>query len=415
MRRTGQAVGGVLSLVAAGILTTAMSTATASAGQHSAIGPGDHPTVKLNLTRSGPPLKAAVPGPHSAHYAVGHSEAGRSPFVPEAGTTVPTTLYSLVAGQDGNTYDFSILGGNVTAGAGTTSVSTLVIPIVFTFTATGDVYDPTAQNSSCGETQTAISGMLNGPEFQKRLWYAGRTHVGDTQYTDAQMREELWSYTNPGGASPNFHVLLNGSWPGSFDVSVSSSVSAEINTGTCNALGEVDYGTWDSFVQGTLIPDAYADFGLTSTELPIFLTKNVVFTQNSGASCCILGYHNAFTYNGNTQTYSTSDYVTDGEFGGTTDLAASSHEIAEWANDPFVNNPTPSWGHTGQVSGCQGNLEVGDPLSGTVFTLHPTRPGGQTYHLQELAFLGWFYDANLGVNGWYSTRGTFTTGATLCS
>ena len=31
----------------------------------------------------------------------------------------------------------------------------------------------------------------------------------------------------------------------------------------------------------------------------------------------------------------------------------------------IATNPTPKWGHIGQVSGCQSNLEVGDPLSGT--------------------------------------------------
>ena len=71
---------------------------------------------------------------------------------------------------------------------------------------------------------------------------------------------------------------------------------------------------------------------------------------------------------------------------------------------------SPAWGHIGQQPNCQDNLEVGDPLSGTVFTVQPPTPAGQVYHLQELAFLGWFYDSNLGVNGWYSDRGTFTSG-----
>ena len=54
-------------------------------------------------------------------------------------------------------------------------------------------------------------------------------------------------------------------------------------------------------------------------------------------------------------------------------------------------------------------------MTGHVFTVQPTTPGGMAYHLQELTFMGWFFDNNFGVNGWYSTRGTFTSGATLCS
>ena len=76
-------------------------------------------------------------------------------------------------------------------------------------------------------------------------------------------------------------------------------------------------------------------------------------------------------------------------------------------NDPFRHNPVPKWGHIGQQPGCQGNLEVGDPLSGT---LAPpiVMPNGFTYHMQELAFLSWFYGApSIGVNGWFSANGTF--------
>jgi hypothetical protein len=43
----------------------------------------------------------------------------------------------------------------------------------------------------------------------------------------------------------------------------------------------------------------------------------------------------------------------------------------------------------GQVLGCQSNLEVGDPLSGT--DAPPiVMPNHFTYHLQELAFFSWF-------------------------
>ena len=91
-----------------------------------------------------------------------------------------------------------------------------------------------------------------------------------------------------------------------------------------------------------------------------------------------------------------------------------SHEVGEWQNDPDTINPTPAWGHIGQVSGCQSNLEVGDPLSGTTFN---DALGGFTYHPQELAFFSWFYHQkpSLGVNGWYSDQGTFKTFAKACT
>jgi len=81
------------------------------------------------------------------------------------------------------------------------------------------------------------------------------------------------------------------------------------------------------------------------------------------------------------------------------------------SRDPFGNNPTPAWGHTGQASGCQNNLEVGDPLSGT--DIPPVKgANGFTYHLQELAFFSWFYGApSIAANDWFSDNNTFTTDA----
>ena len=91
-----------------------------------------------------------------------------------------------------------------------------------------------------------------------------------------------------------------------------------------------------------------------------------------------------------------------------------SHEVGEWLDDPFGNNPTPAWGNTGQVKGqCQANLEVGDPLTGTTF---PVVRKGVTYHPQELAFSSWFYgpSPSIAVNGTYSFNGTFTRPALIC-
>jgi hypothetical protein len=128
---------------------------------------------------------------------------------------------------------------------------------------------------------------------------------------------------------------------------------------------------------------------------------------SSPNNCCVLGFHGAF---GNpVQTYSPSEYDTSRAFsGGITDASILAHEVGEWMDDPTGNNPTPRWGHIGQVSGCQSNLEVGDPLTG--INIPPLMmPNGITYHLQELAFFSWFYrdDPSIGVNGWYSDNGTF--------
>ncbi len=106
-------------------------------------------------------------------------------------------------------------------------------------------------------------------------------------------------------------------------------------------------------------------------------------------------------------------YDNTGAFSGSGDISALSHEVGEWMDDPNGVNPTKPWGNIGQVSGCQNNLEVGDPLSGTVFS---DTLNGKTYHPQELAFYSWFFhqSPSQGINGWYSDGGSFTTAAAPC-
>jgi hypothetical protein len=98
------------------------------------------------------------------------------------------------------------------------------------------------------------------------------------------------------------------------------------------------------------------------------------------------------------------------------DITTSSHEVAEWMNDPLVNNKTPSWGNIGQVSGCDTKMEVGDPLEGTVVSLSMF---GYTYSPQELAFFSWFFNSNatpsLGAGGYFSSSKSFSTPAKKCT
>ena len=99
------------------------------------------------------------------------------------------------------------------------------------------------------------------------------------------------------------------------------------------------------------------------------------------------------------------------------DTSASAHEIGEWMDDPYGANPTPAWGNIGQVSACQNNLEVGDPLSGKMFPA-VKMSNGFTYHLQELAFLSWFYNAlsdpSIGAGGKFSDNSAFKGPAKVC-
>lgn len=85
-------------------------------------------------------------------------------------------------------------------------------------------------------------------------------------------------------------------------------------------------------------------------------------------NCCAGGYHSIYPgVVANTfQTYSPFDFDVSGFFvPSANDRAIASHEVAEWTNDPYLINATHPWGNSGQVVGCQANLEVGDPLTGS--------------------------------------------------
>jgi hypothetical protein len=93
----------------------------------------------------------------------------------------------------------------------------------------------------------------------------------------------------------------------------------------------------------------------------MFLLHNTVM-NDSTSGCYILGYHSAT--GSPAQTYGVVDWDSTGAFQNTSGASIASHEMGDWLDDPLVNNRTSAWGDIGQVSGCQSNLEVGDPWSG---------------------------------------------------
>jgi len=413
MRRPATAV------LAVAAVAVSMLVAVPAAGARAA-----RPAIHSTLVWRGAPLKAVPETSWSTQY-TSKAFVTRSPATLAAqaasGTTIANFSDTVNAGQDGHNYTFTMAGSNPVNTNSTTTIQAQIIPITVTFTGTGDVFDPLHAATSCGETQSALAAEESSPEFKVRPWYAGKTFVGDDQYPGAQMREEYWSWTNPRGASPDWHLRLAVSSP----ISVSLSVTGfpEQDPGTCQQFGEIDNTYWGNYLKNTLIP-SLKSAGVSPTTLPIFLVKNIVLTNpngSGGTSCCVFGFHNDYdnpSYATNTQTYAWTTYLEDGwKVGGAVDVAGTSHEVSEWANDPYVTNPVPKWGHIGQdPKSCQGNLEVGDPMTGQIFAVNPSTPGGFTFHLQELSFFGWFYDFNSGVNGWYSTRGTFTSGSpSICS
>lgn len=357
------------------------------------------------------------PSHRSARYVSFPNQPSQDPADP---ATLRTGLNSratvatvpIWASTDG-AYGYQMVGASpMTAAAGTTTIPTVIVPLVLTF-ADGNKSDPTASNTC--SSQSPVSLVQSSPIFNNYAFTAGGVSLGSTQFLDAFQRANFWQYAGPTGISPNYHTLLSQTTLAPIAIAVPSASGSTV-AATCGRLGEMDLNWFDSYVQGTVFPKL-ATLGVTPSSLPVFLLYNTVMYQTTTSNCCIIGYHSAFnnpSYSSAVQSYAVADFETSGSFGSTQDIAALSHELGEWLDDPTGNNPTPYWGHIGQVSGCQNNLEVGDPLSGTELAV--TMSNAYTYHVQELAFKSWFYHdaASSGVNGWYSSNGAFKAPAASC-
>ncbi len=144
----------------------------------------------------------------------------------------------------------------------------------------------------------------------------------------------------------------------------------------------------------------------------------------SSTAVVLLGYHGTRASgngagptkskgNAAVQTFAWASYIEPGLYaspGGGTDWALQdihslSHEISEWADDPFDNNAVVPWAAaTAPQYGCSGLLETGDPVLGIGFAIGsnsfeqgPNPDGSQSadglYHPEDEAFLPWFMGA----------------------
>jgi hypothetical protein len=328
-----------------------------------------------------------------------------------AATTVPMGLYTVTSSRDSNVYSGVVVGRSpFFHGNRTTSVPTFIVPVKVHMPDGGN-FDPGVADSSCLGGKVPLTVTQNSPLFQSAAFTMNGVGIGTAQYADAFLRAEFWQ--NVSVTKNRFHMMLSPITTLSEQTfNVPTNKGGTFSDGGCGSLGIMDFSTWDSFVQGTLIPFVAAHGG-GATSFPLFVLYNVVmadpFVSGTSDNCCILGYHNSFA--SPVQTYGVSDFDSNGAFSGTEDVSAMSHEVNEWLNDPLGNNPTPAWGHIGQVSGCQNNFEVGDPLSGTLFP--SVTLSSFTYHLQELAFFSWFYGSpSLGTGtSEFSNNDTFTSDA----
>lgn len=363
------------------------------------------PAVDLHLSvRSGPDPRTLrfdkwqrYEPPHTPR-----NDAARQAALVPGNAKLPVWKAQVTVGS--KTYKFSMLGKTVLGnGAGTTNVNLVFVPLVFKFkNATFDLAHPFA-NCSPAKIPTMIA---QSPLLQNVNYTAGGIDVGTSQFIDLFQRANFWTpyvQTN----NPNYHLLFKATQAPAYVINVKANATAfTCNTGAPGALASIDINTFDTnIVQGQLIPDLQSKGLVDPSKIPVFLSYNVIY---GGA----LGYHFLASTGAGVQVYGVSAYLDVGgpSVGGTVppDVEVLSHEAAEFTDDPYVNNKTPAWGHTGQVDGCQADLEVGDPLTGQSQTT-VTMANGYTYTLTDLADFSWFYreSPSLAAAGFYTMLNFF--------
>jgi hypothetical protein len=358
---------------------------------------------------------------------------------PGSEALLPLWTFDILGSRDGDHHRGTIVGHSPFNNPQTDRIQTLIVPLLIRThrvataidpktliltTAPGDtITDPTVPDNACLTAPNNVPATLvrQSPIMTPTKFVFGGTNMGTTQYLDAFERASFFKAL--GSRLDQYHVLLNPIRmhdPVIIDVPANEGVAIDdpnffkaFQFSICAPIQFVDINWFDSYVQGTVLP-ALAAEGMEADSLPVFISYEAVWpiadVTNLG-NCCATGYHNATGAPIVTQTYSVAEFDRTQFFVGPLaglDTETLAHEIGEWMNDPFGSNLTAPWGHTGQVAGCQANLEVGDPLSGT--DLAPvTMPNGFTYHLQELAFFSWFYGApSVGVHGWFSNNNSFS-------
>jgi hypothetical protein len=184
---------------------------------------------------------------------------------------------------------------------------------------------------------------------------------------------------------------------------------------------------------------------LSGNVVPIFLTDNVLLYDGTYDNCCIIGYHGAGipighgagSTNGNgkqpVNTFIYGAWTTPGTYSGflsdytgtrsapsptrgIADIHALSHEVAEWLDDPFVNNAVKPWlTPTAPQYGCTGVLETGDPVVGVWFPYSGNNAGatdgynyyGQ-YHPEDEVNAQWFGHGGVEAAGYTSYNHNLT-------
>jgi hypothetical protein len=335
--------------------------------------------------------------------------------------TIPHWFGSTLDPHDGITYGYSMVGADPNTCSGTACSTTIqadITPLIvnvggLTFSGNdvlaATLASPQFAENDYGSTPFATSGAANVPRGPGGVLSQG--DAGNSlQLEDATMRAQF----NQTGSS-NYHVILHPNLMPAVTINVPSNQGTLLQSGRGVIFADINISWWAAQIQNL---ESTAD----PTHLPIYLTDSVLLHIGPNPlNCCVIGFHGTKATgnrlgngksNGNTkmQTFAWASWVQPGIYarpnGGTDwalqDIHALSHEIAEWGDDPFVDNLVEPWlTPTAPQYGCTDILETGDPVVAIGFAMGtntfeqgPNPNGSQSadgyYHPEDEVFLPWY-------------------------
>ena len=342
--------------------------------------------------------------------------------------TVPHWWGSSVDPNNGVTYGYNMVGADPNSCSGSAcdvTVTVDITPVVvnvggLTFDGSASVpatlASPQFSNNDYGSTPAATvascgagTSECRGPGGVLSQDQAGQA----LQLQDATMRSQFNTYGS-------YHLRLNPVVHPTVTIDVPSGKGTLLQSGRGVVFADVNIQWWATRIMNLLGSLPYT----SPTHLPLVLTSDVLLFEGTDVTnCCVIGFHGAGPVpshtsngpqNGNgaqpVQTYAWATYLSPGIYaranGGSVwalqDIHPLSHEIAEWADDPFINNWVEPWlTPTAPQYGCTNILETGDPVvaigfaMGTNTYLQGPNPNGTQsadgfYHPEDEAFLPWF-------------------------
>jgi len=299
--------------------------------------------------------------------------------------------FDFTATSGGQDFPLVFVGGAPQSKGKTTTIRNRIVPISITVPLA--VIDSSGNLVFTGQEVTfdgtpKVAPTVASPIFQSAS-FAVPSGAGQTQWGDAMQRTTFFSSLLP--STGGWHVLLD-----------RPRIDATVVTGDFFDGFAIDFGDGTplfAFIAGEFIDGIIASYlasqDIDPSEVPIFATYNaLLFYGGDTNNCCVLGYHDALvtgtTKKGDViaQTFIFEDWNDPGIFStdNVADVHAISHEVAEWLNDPFINNVVPPYAN-GEGTGCDTIMETGDQLVGHSV---PVTLNGFTYHPQTQDMLQWF-------------------------